>query len=125
MCLRAHNLFLIGALQQSRFFSRRSQKMKKQFIKLRVSSLEKKIIQRKSASAGLTISEYLRRLAFEKEVKARLTEDEITCYQNLSKYADNFRRISNLFKQGDVTKMKEEMLLTSKLIREHLSKFQK
>ena len=51
-----------------------------------------------------------------------LTDDEIECYKNLSKYADNFRRISNLFKLGDVTGMKKETLETSRLIKKHLEK---
>lgn len=99
--------------------------MKNQIIKFRVSLIEKKIIERKAKSAGLTSSEYLRRLAFEKKIKSRLTEDEIQCYKNLSKFAENFRKISNLFKLGDVTGVKEESLETSRLIRQHLEKFQK
>jgi len=65
-----------------------------------------------------------RRLAFEKELKSRLSEEEIECYKSLSKYADNFRRISNLFKIGDVTVMKQETMEVGRLIREHLKKFQ-
>lgn len=98
--------------------------MKNQIIKFRVSRIEKKIIEKKSERAGLTVSEFFRRLTFEKELKSRLSDDEIECYKNLFKYADNFRRISNLFKLGDVTRMKEETLDTSRLIREHLKKFQ-
>lgn len=99
--------------------------MRNEFIKLRVSRVDKKIIEKKATKAGLSVSEFLRRLAFEKELKTRLTSEEIECYQNLIKYADNFRRISNLFKAGDVTGMKAETLEASKLIREHLQKFQK
>ena len=98
--------------------------MKNQFIKFRVSALEKRIIEKKSGRAGLSVSEFVRRLAFEKDLKSRLTEEEIECYKNLSRYADNFRRISNLFKLGDVTGMKQETLEASRLIREHLKKFQ-
>lgn len=98
--------------------------MKNQFIKFRVSGIEKRIIEKKSERAGLSVSEFVRRLAFEKDLKSRLTEEEIGCYKNLSKYADNFRRISNLFKLGDITGMKQETLEASRLIREHLKKFQ-
>ena len=130
-------------LQLTRFFSRRSQKMKFSFrkfsikkyknqirnsmkneiIKFRVSKIEQRIIQKKSEKAGLSISEFLRRLALEKEIKSRLTSEEIECYKTLSKYADNFRRISNLFKLGDVTGVKNESLETSILIRNHIEKF--
>ena len=65
----------------------------------------------------------MRKLALEKEIKSRLTSEEIECYKTLSKYADNLRRISNLFKLGDVTGVKNESLETSKLIRNHIEKF--
>ena len=97
--------------------------MKNAFIKFRVSKIEQKIIQKKSERAGLSVSEMMRRLAFEKELKSRLTEDEILCYKTLSKYADNFRRISNLFKLGDTTGVKNETLNACKVIREHIEKF--
>lgn len=99
--------------------------MKNFVIKFRVSIIEQKIIAKKASKAGLTVSEFLRRLALEKEIKNRLTEEEILCYKSLSKYADNFRRISNLFKLGDVTGMKNETLEASRQIRKHLEKFQK
>lgn len=98
--------------------------MKNEFIKIRVSRIEKKVIERKSQKAGLSVSEFVRRLAFEKELKSRLSEEEIECYKSLSKYADNFRKISNLFKLGDVTGMKQETMEVGKLIREHLKNFQ-
>lgn len=97
--------------------------MKNEIIKFRVSKIEKKIIEKKSERAGLSVSEFVRRLSFEKELKSRLNLEEIECYKSLSKYSDNFRRISNLFKAGDVTGMKKETLETSRLIREHLKKF--
>ena len=81
--------------------------MNTEIVKFRVSKLDKKVIQHKAAKCGLSVSEFLRRAAFDKEIKTRLTEEEIRCYQTLSNYADNFRRISNLFKAGDVTVMKK------------------
>ena len=143
MCLRVHNsfritptsthsLFLPKVAKDEIFFQKifnlKSKKqiniiMKNQIIKFRVSKIEQRIIQKKSEKAGLSVSEFLRRLALEKEIKSRLTSEEIECYKTLSKYADNFRRISNLFKLGDVTSVKSESLETSKLIRNHIEKF--
>ncbi len=91
-------------------------------IKFRVTELELQIIKLKISKTGLSISEFMRRTSLGIEMKNKLTEDEVICYQNLSKFADNFRRISQLFKLGDITKMKEECLNTSRLIREHLEK---
>lgn len=93
-------------------------------IKFRVSLLEKRVIQKKSKEAGVPVSEFVRRLALEKEMKTRLTDEEIECYKTLSKYADNFRRISNLFKLGDMTGVKEESIKVAEEIREHFKKFQ-
>ena len=97
--------------------------MKNKVLRFRVSSLEHQIIQKKIRKTGLSMSEFFRRLSLELELKNTLTEDEIEGYKNLSKYADNFRRISNLFKLGDVTGMKNETLETSRIIKNHLEKF--
>lgn len=99
--------------------------MRNYIIKFRVSKIEKKIIERKARLAGLSVSEFLRRIALDKEIKSRLTDEEIDCYKTLTKYADNFRRISNFFKLGDVENTKIVTLETSKLIREHFTKLQK
>ena len=53
--------------------------MKSQIIKFRVTKIEQKIIQRKADRAGISVSEFLRRLAFEKEFKSRLSDDELQC----------------------------------------------
>ncbi|MEL1248371.1 MULTISPECIES: plasmid mobilization protein [Flavobacterium] len=96
--------------------------MKNYFIKFRVSKVEYLIIKKKAEDSGISISELMRALAFNYKLSSKLTPEEIECYQLLSKYGDNFRRISNLFKLGDTTGVKEEALVTSKLIREHLMK---
>lgn len=137
MCLCAHKSFRFALPKVNPAFSPEGRKrknrfqrlsktstMKNEFIKIRVSRIEKKVIERKSQKAGLSVSEFVRRLAFEKELKSRLSKEEIECYKSLSKYADNFRRISNLFKLGDVTGMKQETMEVGKLIREHLKNFQ-
>lgn len=96
--------------------------MKNKFIKFRVSALEKKLIQKKAENAGLPVAEFLRRLALDLELKNKLTEEEIKCYLTLTKYANNFTKIGNLFKLGDVTGVKEETIKTAYLIKEHLKK---
>lgn len=96
--------------------------MKNKFIKFRVSALEKKLIQKKAENAGLPVAEFLRRLALNLELKNKLTEEEIKCYLTLTKYANNFTKIGNLFKLGDLTGVKEETVKTAYLIKEHLKK---
>ena len=96
--------------------------MKNKEFRFRVSPLEHQIIKNKISKTGLSISEFMRRLSLELELKNKLTDDEVECYKNLSKFADNFRRISNLFKIGDVTGVKNETLETSRRIKKHLEK---
>ncbi len=96
--------------------------MKNRTIKFRVTELESEIIKMKVSNTGLSISEFMRRISLNLNLKNKLSEEEIICYQHLSKFSDNFRRISNLFKQGDVTGMKKETMETSRIIRKHLDK---
>lgn len=96
--------------------------MSNQFIKIRVTKLQKEVIKNKAHKAGLTVSEYLRRLAFEKEIRARLTPTEIECYKNLSKFALNFKNIANLFKKYDKAGVHKAALETAELIKTHLDK---
>ena len=96
--------------------------MKNNFIKFRVSKLESLIIKNKASTTGLTVSELIRALIFDYKISYKLTPEEIECYTHLSKFSDNFRRISNLFKLGDTDGFKKECLETSSLIRKHLLK---
>jgi hypothetical protein len=96
--------------------------MKDKLIKFRVTKIENLIIKKKASNSGVSVSELMRGLVFNYKLSNKLTPEEVECYQLLSKYADNFRRISNLFKLGDTTGVKEESIATSKLIREHLLK---
>ena len=96
--------------------------MKDKLIKFRVTKIENLIIKKKASNIGVSVSELMRGLVFNYKLSNKLTPEEVECYQLLSKYADNFRRISNLFKLGDTTGVKEESIATSKLIREHLLK---
>lgn len=91
-------------------------------IDFRVTLTEYFLIQQKAKEVGLTKSEYIRNTALGYVVSSKLSPDEIEVYKLLNKYADNFRRISNLFKLGDTTGVKTASLETASLIREHLNK---
>lgn len=91
-------------------------------VEFRVTLTEYLIIKNKAQKAGCSVSEYLRSSALEYPMTYKLSADEIEAYKQLNKFADNFRRISNLFKLGDVTGVKETSIETAKLIREHLNK---
>lgn len=96
--------------------------MRNKTLLVRMNSLEYLVIKNKAKKTGLPTAVYIRNRALNYDIPNRLTEEEINCYKTLSKFSDNFRRISNLFKLGDVMGVKEESLATSKLIREHLTK---
>jgi hypothetical protein len=91
-------------------------------IEVRLSEIDKSILQKKAEETGISLSQYVLSCALKLEIKNRLTADEIECYKTLSKYADNFRRISNLFKLGDTDEFKKECLVASAEIRQHLLK---
>lgn len=96
--------------------------LKKERIEIRLSKIDKLILVKKASKSNLSLSQYVLSCAMKLEIKNRLSADEIECYQTLTKYAENFRRISNLFKLGDTTGVKEASIETSKIIREHLLK---
>jgi len=91
-------------------------------MKFRVTEMERQIIKNKAKKAGLSVSELIRRSAFDLKLRTRLTEQEIECYRTLTKFSLNFKSISNLFKKGDVTGVKEEAIKASELIKKHLNK---
>ena len=97
--------------------------MRDKFIKIRATDWEKSIIQSKAKRAGLNTSEFIRTLAFGAKIKARLTPEEIRCYQTLKEYKNHFKRVTNLIKKNDSTGVRDYALHTAKLIQEHLKKF--
>jgi len=93
-------------------------------INLRLKLSEKKIIERKAAQAGCSMSEFIRNTALDYTLSYKLTDEEIKVYKLLNKYSSNFINISNLFKKGDNTGVKEISVETAKQIQQHLKKLQ-
>ncbi len=108
------------------FFSRWSQKgkmkRKKEFIQFRCSAYEKKLLKVKARKAGISLSEFCRRAAFDDRIIERLTEEQITLYKMLVKYQHNFKLIGNMFRKRN-PKLADEVVKLSKEIRNHLFKF--
>ena len=76
----------------------------------------------RAKKSGLSLSEFCFRAAFNKEITARLTDEEIEVYKMLVKYHNNFKSIGNMFKGKNegLTKM---VYAVAKDIKEHLKKF--
>ncbi len=78
-------------------------KGKSEFIKFRCSMYEKKMLRIRAKESGLTLSEFCRRAIYEKEIKERLSDDQIVIYKTLLKYHNNFKAIGNMFRKRDPT----------------------
>lgn len=119
MCLCGHkdDLALLPKVAKTK-------KMKRRIIKFRCTVYEKKLLIVKAKKAGLSLSEYCRRSAFEDRIVERLSEEQIAVYQMLVKYKINFKRIANMFKKHN-PKLANEVLQLAEEIQTHLNSFAK
>ena len=83
-------------------------KIKSHFVKFRVTKPQLLLIKYKAKKAGVSTSDLVRSLVLGYEISCQLNQEEIEIYKDLAKFSGNFRRISNLFKAGYVTDVKEE-----------------
>ncbi len=99
--------------------------MRNKILKLRVSTLEKRIITKKANQLGVSTSELIRAGALGYKIKSRLTREELEVFKMLTNYSLNFTRISNLVREKDYHSFKKLSMETAKEIREILiHKFQ-
>ncbi len=98
--------------------------MKRETIQFRCSVFEKKLLKIKAKKAGLSLSEYCRSCALGHTLIERLSEEQLRQYAMLVKYANNFKRIANMFKKRNPNlAFKVEELANE--IRNHLNNFKK
>ena len=89
-------------------------------LTLRLYSVEKKAIQLAARKAGISTSAFVRKACLEKDLSAKLSDQEIAIYKTLVEYRNNFARISNLIKnRADFT---AELKDVTRLIDTHLKK---
>ena len=100
------------------------EKMKREYIQIRCSVYEKKLLQRRAARAGISLSEYLRATAFERTIVERITPEQLEAYQMLVQYKNNFARIGNMFRNRD-PKLAAAVEQLAEEIRTHLKNFKK
>jgi hypothetical protein len=98
-------------------------KGKSDLVKFRCSIYEKKLLKVKATRCGLTLSEYIRRCLFEKEITERFTEGHIELYKMLIKYHNNFKSIGNMYRKRN-PKLTQEVYDLANEIKVHLKKFQ-
>lgn len=95
-------------------------------VPVRLSGLEKEALTIMAEKVGLTVSEYLRRSAFNQSVHLRFSEAELTLYKDLHQFRNQFAWISSLVKRNSgsaellqgITQLKEAM-------EAHLQKFER
>jgi Mobilization protein NikA len=102
---------------------KKSFKAKSEIIKFRCSLYEKKLLKVKATACGLTLSEYVRRIAFNQITTERFSEEHIEIYKMLIKYHNNFKSIGNMFKKRN-PKLTEAVHELANEIKSHLKKFQ-
>ncbi len=98
-------------------------KGKCEFVKFRCTMYEKKLLKVKATRCGLTLSEYIRRIVFEQDIKERFTEEHIELYKMLIKYHNNFKSIGNMYKKRN-PKLTQKVYDLANEIKVHLKKFQ-
>jgi len=96
-------------------------KGKTELVKFRCTAMEKKLLKNRAKHCGLTLSEYFRRVAFEKKIMERLTEDEIVVYRTLVKFHNNFKAIGNMYRKRN-PKLTEKVYALADEIKKHLQK---
>lgn len=95
-----------------------------ELVKFRCFVYEKKLLKVKAKNTGLSLSEYIRRSVFEKEITERFSEEHVQIYKMLIKYHNNFKSIGNMFKKRD-PKLTQKVHDLANEIKEHLNNFQK
>ena len=98
--------------------------MKREFIQIRCSIYEKKLLKKRAARAGISLSEYLRSTAFERNIVERITPEQLEIYRLLVQYKNNFSRISSMFKNRD-PQLAATVKDLAEEIRTHLKNFRK
>lgn len=67
--------------------------IKKERIEVRVSKIEKKILEKKSIKAGLKLSDYVRQCCLNKEINSLISEEEIKLLKLLYELGADFREM--------------------------------
>lgn len=96
-------------------------------IPVRVTPLEKTVIEIIAEKTGLSVSDLMRKSATNITIHRKFTAEEIEAYEDLHTFYHNFGRITNLVKGSkEVTpELLNEIKEVRALIFEHLQKFAK
>ena len=99
-------------------------KKKRVVTRFRSSVYEKKLLKLRAKKAGISLSEFCFRAAFNVTIVERLNKDEIEAYKMLAKYSHNFTLIGNMYRKRN-PKLTEEVYSLAREIKTHLENFKK
>ena len=109
---------------EGRRVKKKSFKAKSEIIKFRCSNFEKKLLKVKAKKCGLSLSEYIRKVAFEEKIIERLTDEQIDIYKMLVQYHNSFKSIGNMYKKRNPN-LTEKVHQLANEIKLHLNNFKK
>lgn len=89
-------------------------------LDLRVSKLEKSIIQKKAFENGHNVASYLRLCGLNKELKQPYTSEELEILREISRLATGLNRIGNLMKEHNRADLQEEVIFLARRLKELL-----
>ncbi|MDO1451523.1 hypothetical protein Q0590_34945 [Rhodocytophaga aerolata] len=94
-------------------------------VRVRFTPLEKKAVALMAEKVGLSLSEYIRQAAFNREMKMRFTTEELNLYKQLHIFRNNFAAIANLVKsRTESTELLIAIIQLKEEMEAHLKKFQ-
>ena len=97
--------------------------MRNTYITFKVSKLEKKLLQKAAKESGLDLSKYLRNVGLNKNLRARLTDEELALFKELIKIHNGWKSIGNMYRKKNPRLTSEIHQLADK-IRIQLKTFQ-
>ena len=78
---------------------------KKERFEIRLTAVEKRVIENRANKAGIKPSEFMRNSVLEKVIKTKLSEEELDILKNLFEIGNDLRS----FKYKEPSKMDEEL----------------
>ncbi len=92
-------------------------------VRFRLTKMEKEVLKLRANKCSLSLSDFCRNTIFDKEVKYKLTLEEVQAYQSLARFHNDFERLANFFKHKDSI-LSNEVRKVAHDLHNELKKFQ-
>ena len=94
-------------------------------IEVRVTENEKNEIRKKAIKAGLDISEYIRKVALEKKLAKRFSDEEMEAYKHLADISMSLKNLGNILNKENREELVNEIRRINEKIKSEVLKFHK